>query len=202
MCCILEGIFLLGTFVLLAFFGDLILSKEYELWPRRAKSMARPLNSSNNSNIQGNCCSNCQNPLQPRYTESPEKLNLRPTQSLINPPGDVENNKNLSKKARRRRAKSEVRLNNKNKNYVVTGPPPPVVDCWFYAPCHPLSEFSANKDVLLRLNGSPYEEPRSSRALSRQRRNSRAKSRPRHYQVANNGLLTIWPGKAGVWLPQ
>ena len=30
----------------------------------------------------------------------------------------------------------------------------------------------------------------------------RSKSRSRYGQMANNGLLTVWPGKEGVWLPQ
>jgi hypothetical protein len=29
-----------------------------------------------------------------------------------------------------------------------------------------------------------------------------SKSRTRYGQMANNGLLTVWPGKEGVWLPQ
>ena len=31
---------------------------------------------------------------------------------------------------------------------------------------------------------------------------TRSKSRSRCGQIANNGLLTVWPGKEGVWLPQ
>ena len=31
---------------------------------------------------------------------------------------------------------------------------------------------------------------------------ARSKSRSRYGHMANNGLLTVWPGKEGVWLPQ
>ena len=188
---------------------------------KRAKSLARPTASTTTTTTilassATSSCQNCSQKLavqnQPRYSESPEKLNLRPTLSLIVGGGEVVDSNQPKKKNssnRRRRARSEIRLNNnRNVQQLISPPPPPPMnhDYWkFYSQCHPLGDFNGNnnKEILTRISSGPYAEPRNSRALSRQRKPSRAKSKPRSYQIAaNNGLLTIWPGKAGIWLPQ
>ena len=38
--------------------------------------------------------------------------------------------------------------------------------------------------------------------ISRDQYVSRSKSRARLEDAINNGLMTVWPGKAGIWLPQ
>ena len=43
---------------------------------------------------------------------------------------------------------------------------------------------------------------RSSGSNKTDKSRTRSKSRSRYGQMVNNGLLTIWPGKEGVWLPQ
>ena len=51
---------------------------------------------------------------------------------------------------------------------------------------------------------SELKEPKtgSNRHSSDDKKRARSKSRSRYGQMANNGLLTVWPGKEGVWLPQ
>ena len=51
---------------------------------------------------------------------------------------------------------------------------------------------------------SELKEPKkvSNQQSSDDKKRVRSKSRSRYGQMANNGLLTVWPGKEGVWLPQ
>ncbi len=151
---------------------------------RRAKSMAKQQLQPQQSHVVVDPTTNCQN-VQPRYSASPEKLHLRPTQS-----SNLDNAIN-SRNNNRRRAKSEIR----NCNNV-----------WFYAaPQQPLIPVDFNTEAVIRLQQAyeAYAEPKGPDERHRRGRQRRraSKSRSRVAAYTNNGLLTIWPGKAGIWLP-
>lgn len=144
---------------------------------------------------------------QPRYSKSPERLRqARPQQpphppTMVNPEnrpqlrhkisyGDLLSAKRQApvlqqrNKARVRRSRSEFRpqLNNDENNINPLN--------WHHN--HHSKDYNGNcKDT-------EYAELSEKKAAKSKRKVSRSKSRGPN----TNGLMTIWPGKAGIWLPQ
>lgn len=170
---------------------------------QRAKSVMRQSSFYNANNNNNGPCSMCQ-----KLNEENNKLQLRQIFSLDNNghyrtdlvinPVNVYVEKGNSRGGHNRRARSEVRAARKNSMAVGRE--------WLLPPgCY-------SPNTIPDLNGNNrvnkmYAEPvnvassRASRRDNLHRKISRSKSKSRMISM-NSGLLTIWPGKAGVWLPQ
>jgi hypothetical protein len=168
---------------------------------------------------------------QPRYSRSPERLGLRPSpaqphfevsnqQKSLNPTssyGDlmpVMTSKRppptrLNNKSRGRRSRSEfrpqLRLNDENVNPLNLHPNHKIKRD-FNGNCDNNSDYAELSLGEMRLSFSQQQQSVSNNSRGRKNnggRVARSKSRSKGgLQMANSGLLTIWPGKTGIWLPQ